>query len=74
MVKEEVGGIVGDVEEISITESSESSAVEMGVAEEDEAAMLVRFVGLSGVTSRVGSEARVSLSAASTVAFVEDEG
>ena len=74
MVREEVGGIVGDMEEISIAESSESSAVEVSAAEEDEAVMLVRFVGLSGVTSRVRSEAGVSLSAASAVAFVEDEG
>ena len=65
----EVGGIVGEVEEISI---ASSSAIEVGGAEEKDATdfgMRHCRSGASGVRSEVG----VSLSAVSAVASTEDE-
>ena len=69
---EEIGGIVGEVEEISIAESSKSSVVGVGAAEEEEATVFgvqCCLVGSSGVRSEVG----VYLSAVSTVVSTEDE-
>ena len=66
---EEIGGIVGEVEEISITSLS---AVEVGGAEEEDATdfgVQCCHLGASGVRSDVG----VSLSAVSAVASTEDE-
>ena len=66
---EEIGGIVGEVEEMSI---ASSSAVEVSGAEEEDATDFgVRCcrVGASGVSSEVG----VSLSAVSAAASTEDE-
>ena len=65
----EVGGIVGEVEEISI---ASLSAVEVGGAEEEDATDFgVRCcrVGASGVSSEVG----VSLSAVSAALAILDE-
>ena len=66
---EEIGGIVGEVEEISI---ASSSVVEVGGAEEEDATDFGMRRCRSGA-SRVRSEVGVSLSTVSAVASTEDE-
>ena len=65
----EMGGIVGEVEEISI---ASSSAVEVSGAEEEDATVSGARCCCTGA-SGVGSEVGVSLSAVSAVASTEDE-